>query len=81
MLTRKNRLRLLKILSLFSIVRGYNILIIVLAQYLASIYILAHELPVKQVVLDRKLFVLVLTSAMVSLPGISSTAFMILRKT
>ena len=37
MFSRKNKLLLLKVLSLFSVVRGYNILIIVLAQYLASI--------------------------------------------
>ncbi|NNK12251.1 MAG: ubiquinone biosynthesis protein UbiA, partial [Flavobacteriaceae bacterium] len=34
MLSRKNKLLLLKLLSLFSIVRGYNVLMIVLAQYL-----------------------------------------------
>ncbi len=75
MLNRKNRLRLLKILSLFSIVRGYNILIIVLAQYLASIYIIAYELPVRQIVLDRKLFVLVLITAMVIAAGYIINSF------
>lgn len=48
---------------MFSVVRGYNILIIVIAQYLASIYILAHNKPLKQVVLDVNLFMLVLASA------------------
>ncbi|NND16922.1 MAG: geranylgeranylglycerol-phosphate geranylgeranyltransferase [Eudoraea sp.] len=75
MLNRKNRLRLLKILSLFSIVRGYNILIIVLAQYLASIYILGNDLTLKKVVLDPKLFVLVLTSAMVIAAGYIINSF------
>ena len=75
MLSRKNRLRLLKVLSLISIVRGYNILVIVLAQYLASIYIMAPDLPVRQVVLDPKLFVLVLVSAMVIAAGYIINSF------
>ncbi len=48
---------------MFSVVRGYNILIIVIAQYLTSIYILAHDKPLRQVVLDVNLFMLVLASA------------------
>lgn len=48
---------------MFSVVRGYNILIIVIAQYLASVYILAHDRPLRQVVLDLNLFMLVLASA------------------
>jgi 4-hydroxybenzoate polyprenyltransferase len=69
MFSRKNKLLLLKILSLFSVVRGHNILMIVLAQYLASIYILAHDLPLRQVVLDLQLFVLVGASAFVIAGG------------
>jgi len=75
MLSRKNRLRLLKIISLISIIRGYNILVIALAQYLASIYIMAPGLPVRQVVLDPKLFVLVLVSAMVIAAGYIINSF------
>ena len=48
---------------MFSVIRGYNILIIVIAQYLTSIYILAHDLPLREVVLDLNLFMLVLASA------------------
>lgn len=69
MLTRKNKLFLLKLLSLFSIVRGYNILIIVLAQYLTSIFILAPHIRLKQVLLDPNLFVIVLASAGVIAAG------------
>jgi len=69
MLNRKNKLLLLKVLSLFSVVRGYNILVIALAQYLASIYILAPELPVRKVVFDINLFVIVLASALVIASG------------
>jgi 4-hydroxybenzoate polyprenyltransferase len=69
MLNRRNKLLLLKVLSLFSVVRGYNILVIALAQYLASIYILAPELPVRKVVFDVNLFVIVISSAMVIAGG------------
>jgi len=69
MLNRRNKLLLLKVLSLFSVVRGYNILVIALAQYLASIYILAPELPVRKVVFDVNLFVIVIASAMVIAAG------------
>lgn len=63
MLNRKQKHFLLKFFSLFSVVRGYNILVIILAQYLTSIYILAPHLPVKKVVLDINLLMLVLASA------------------
>lgn len=69
MLSRKNRLILLKFLSLFSVVRGYNILIIVLAQYLASIYILSPGLPLREVVFDLNLFMIVVASALVIASG------------
>ena len=69
MLSRKNKLILLKFFSLFSVVRGFNILMIVLAQYLASIYILAPDLPLRKVVFDPNLFVLVLVSALVIASG------------
>ena len=75
MLSRKNKLLLLKFLSLFSIVRGYNILMIALAQYLASIYILSPDLPLKKVVFDVILFVLVLASALVIAAGYIINSF------
>ena len=48
---------------MLSVVRGYNILIIVIAQYLTSIYILAYNKPLSQVLFDVNLFMLVLASA------------------
>lgn len=47
---------------MFSVVRGYNILIIVLAQYLTSIFILAHNKSLREVIFDINLFMLVLAS-------------------
>lgn len=63
MLTRKQKHILLKFFSLFSVVRGYNILVIVIAQYLTAIYILAYDKPLKVVVFDLNLLVLVFASA------------------
>ena len=48
---------------MFSIVRGYNILIIIIAQYLTSIYILAPQLSIKEILFDFNLFMIVLASA------------------
>lgn len=69
MLNRRNKLLLLKLLSLFSVVRGYNIVMIGLAQYLASIYILSPDLPLRKVVFDLNLFAIVLASALVIASG------------
>ncbi|WP_179004663.1 geranylgeranylglycerol-phosphate geranylgeranyltransferase [Winogradskyella forsetii] len=63
MLTRRQKHILLKFFSLFSVVRGYNILVIVIAQYLASVYIFGHDKPVKAVLLDVNLLMLVLASS------------------
>ncbi|MBL7473065.1 geranylgeranylglycerol-phosphate geranylgeranyltransferase [Robertkochia sediminum] len=69
MFTRKQRPLLVKLLSLFSVVRGYNVLVIAIAQYLTAIYILAPDIPVKQVLLDGNLFALVAASALAIASG------------
>lgn len=69
MLTRKTKLLLMKILSLFSVVRGYNIPIIALAQYLSSIFILAPERRALDVILDWRLFILVFVSTLTIASG------------
>jgi 4-hydroxybenzoate polyprenyltransferase len=66
---------LFKLLSLFSIVRGYNVLVIVLAQYLAAIYIMAPDLPLRKVIFDLSLFVIVLASALVVAAGYIINSF------
>ena len=63
MLSRKQKHIMLKFFSMFSVVRGYNILIIVIAQYLTSVYILAHDKTLKEVLFDLNLLMLVLASA------------------
>ena len=56
----KQNLFWLKLFGLFSVVRGYNILVIIIAQYLASIFILASEKSTRSVVLDYRLFLITL---------------------
>lgn len=63
MLSRRQKHILLKFFSLFSVVRGYNILVVVIAQYLASVYIFAPDIPVRAVLLDVNLLMLVLASS------------------
>ena len=63
MFSRKQKYFFFKLFSLFSVVRGYNILIIIIAQYLTSIYILAPQLSIKEILFDFNLFMIVLASA------------------
>ncbi len=63
MLSRRQKHILIKFFSLFSVVRGYNILVIVFAQYLASVYIFANDKPLKSVLLDLNLLMLILASS------------------
>ena len=69
MLSRKQKHVLLKFFSMFSVVRGYNILVVIVAQYLASVFIFAHDKSVKSVLLDLNLLMLVLASAAVIAGG------------
>ena len=69
MLSRKTKHLLLKIISMFSVVRGYNIPVIVLAQYLSAIFILAPEKRALEVILDKNLFLIVLLSALTIASG------------
>lgn len=64
-----NKRFLLKVISFFSVIRGYNILVLVLAQYLTSMFILAPELPLYKVLFDPNLFFLVLATATVIAAG------------
>mgnify|MGYP003583314708 FL=1 len=69
MLNRQHKLLIMKIVSLFSVVRGYNIPIIVLAQYLSAIFILAPEIRALDILLDFYLFLIVFASAITIASG------------
>lgn len=59
----------MKVISLFSVIRGYNIPIIILAQYLSAIFILAPEKRAIAILLDFNLFLLVFASAITIASG------------
>ena len=65
----------MKIISLFSVIRGYNIPIIVLAQYLSAIFILSYEKRALDVVLDFNLFIIVLASSLTIASGYIINSF------
>jgi len=58
-----------KFLSLLSVVRGYNIFIIVLAQYLAAIFIFSPEKSLREVLFDFDLYLIVLATMSVIAAG------------
>lgn len=69
MLSRKNKIIFLKIVSMFSVIRGYNIPVIALAQYLSAIFILAKNERALHIILDLKLFILVIASSLTIASG------------
>lgn len=58
-----------KFLSLLSVVRGYNIAIIVMAQYLAAIFIFSPDKSLKEVLFNLDLYFLVLATMCVIASG------------
>ena len=58
-----------KFFSLLSVIRGYNILVLVLAQYLAAIFIFSPKKYVRSIILDAHLFYIVLASICVVAAG------------
>ncbi len=65
----ENKTISLKLFSLFSAVRGYNLLVLALAIYFASVFIMAHDLPIKTVLLDLNLHLLVCSSLLAIASG------------
>ena len=65
----KQRTFLKKVFSLLSVVRGYNALILVIAQYLASIFIFSSEKSLRFVLFDLHLFYIVIASVCVVAAG------------
>ena len=59
----------IKIFGLFSLVRGYNIVVLILAQYLTSRYILSPSSSFYEILFDLKLFYLVLATAFSTAAG------------
>ena len=58
-----------KFFSLLSVIRGYNILVLILAQYLAAIFIFSPKKYVRSIIIDVDLFYIVLASICVVAAG------------
>lgn len=58
-----------KLFSLLSVIRGYNILVLVAAQYLAAIFIFSNQKSIKPVLFDWHLLYLVLATISVVAAG------------
>ncbi len=58
-----------KFISMLSVVRGYNIFIIVLAQYLAAIFIFSPDKPLKEILFNLDLYFIVLATICVIAAG------------
>ncbi len=60
---------ILKFLSLVAVIRGYNILILIIAQYLASIFIFSPEKSLPHILFDAHLHFIVLATVCVVAAG------------
>ena len=69
MLSRQSKLTIMKIISMFSVIRGYNIPIIALAQYLSAIFIFSPEKRALTILLDFNLFIIVMASTLTIASG------------
>lgn len=69
MLSRNTKLTIMKIISMFSVVRGYNIPIIALAQYLSAVFIFSPEKRALSVIMDFNLFIIVIASSLTIASG------------
>ena len=55
---------IIKLFALFSVVRGYNLIILMLAQYLASLFIFSPEASHVKILMDPKINGIILTSVL-----------------
>lgn len=67
--TKKKLPLYIKVLSLFSVVRGYNISLIVIAQYLAAVFIFAPEKSLMNILFDVDLYFIVVSTVCVIASG------------
>ena len=58
-----------KFISLFSVIRLYNIFIIIIAQYFTSIFIISIDTSISSILFDFQLFLLILSSSIAIASG------------
>ena len=64
MFTKVQKQLILKLFSMFVVVRGFTLLMIILAQYLTAIFIMAPSQSLWEVLLDRSLFALIIATVL-----------------
>lgn len=64
MFTKAQKQLILKLFSLFVVVRGFNLAMIVVAQYITAIFIMSPSQSLSEVLLDRSLFVLIVATVL-----------------
>ena len=64
MFTKAQKQLILKLFSLFVVVRGFNLAMIVVAQYITAIFIMSPSQSLSEVLLDRPLFVLIVATVL-----------------
>ncbi len=80
LLNRKQRISIVKFIALLSLVRWYNILTVVLAQYLAAIFILNRDSSAIRVLADPLLHITILSSGFIIASGFIINSFYDLEK-
>jgi len=60
---------LIKFFSFFSVIRGYNIIVVILAQYFSAIFIFGSHLRAISVLKDLDLFLIIISSALAIASG------------
>ncbi len=75
MLPRKHKIYLLKFIALLSLVRWYNVLLLVIAQYLAAFTIMRPIQHWRESVLDYRLHLIIMASALVIAAGFIINSF------
>ncbi|MDO5509926.1 MAG: UbiA family prenyltransferase [Weeksellaceae bacterium] len=71
---------LMKLMALFAVVRGYNILLLILALYLTAYFIFAPEMPLYTFLADYKMHLIVMASALTIAAGYIINNFYDLQK-
>ena len=69
MFSPKLNISILKFFSFFSVIRGYNILVLIIAQYLAAIFIFSPTKILKNTLFDIHLFYIILATICVVASG------------
>ena len=72
---KKNQKNILKLISLFTLIRGYNIFVLILAQYLTAKYILVPDNSWNSLFLDFHFFSVIVASALTTAAGYISNNF------